>query len=120
MANVTEKSYSFTGDATGSATEWIPLNINQENWHVSFAIKKIGNADGPTLNVDGTFQNVLTSATVVSADYFALISAVSTSADGTIVAGELTFPIAAVRLRNVDAGSGATTLNFKVIQAGKY
>lgn len=119
MANVIEKTFSFTGAAPGSATGWIPLNIHQENWHVGFAIKKVGNADGPILNVDATLQNILASAAVVSADYFAVISAVSTSADGTIVAGELTFPVAAVRLRNVSGGSGATTLSFKVLQTGK-
>lgn len=119
MSRITEKSFAFTGAAAGSSTGWINLNTDQENFHVGFAIKKTGNADGPVLAIDGTLQDILTSATVASADYFPIVSAASVSADGTIVAGEITFPVAAVRLRNVSGGSGASTLNFKVLQAGK-
>lgn len=120
MGRITEKSFTFTGAAGGSSTGWISLNTHQENFHVGFAVKKVGNADGPILAIDGTLQDVLTSATVVSADYFPIVSAAGVSADGTIVAGEVTFPVAAIRLRNVSGGSGATTLNFKVLQTGKH
>jgi hypothetical protein len=119
MGRIVEKTLSYTDNAAGTATGWVSLNTNQENFHIGFAIKKSDSGDTGILHVDGTLQDILVSGTVASADYFSLISAVSTSASGTNVAGEITFPVAGVRLRNVTAGSGAVRLNFKVIQTGK-
>lgn len=118
MAGVVQKTLIVSA-AEVTATGWIKLNTDQENFNVGFAIRKSDSGDTPVLNVEGTMQDVLTSANVVSGYYFPLISAVSTSAQGTIVAGQITFPVEALRLRTISGGSGNSTLHFSVLQAGK-
>ena len=38
---------------------------------------------------------------------------------GTNVAGQVTFPVAAIRISTISGGSGASVLSFSVIQTGK-
>jgi hypothetical protein len=106
--------------ADTTSTGWISLNTNQENFHVGFSIRHLGPGVAPVLNVEGTMQDVLVDGSVAAANAFALISAVETSIVGTNVAGELTFPVAAVRLSTISGGSANSTLEFNVVQAGKF
>ncbi len=120
MASLTTKTLTSTSVVPGtSATGWIPLNIHQENFFVGFSIEKSDVGVAPVINVEGTMQDVLASGSVATTRIFALASAVTTSAVGTNVAGQITFPIAAVRIATISDGSGSTTLRFNVIQTGK-
>ena len=119
MATVTEQVLSMT-TAVASSGGWIPLNIHQENFNVGFAIRKSGVGVAPVINLEGTMVNVLSDASVATTRIFALASAVSTSAVGTNVAGQVTFPVAAIRISTISGGSGASVLSFSVIQAGKF
>jgi hypothetical protein len=120
MPRVTEKTLVITNAEAGTATGWVNLNTNQENFHVGFSVRKDSpNNVAPVINIEGTMQDILASGVVASGHYFALISAVSTDSEGTNVAGEITFPVEAVRLRTISGGSGDTTLHFYVLQSGK-
>ena len=118
MARFTTQTLT-TSDAAASAGGWISLNTRQDNFFVGFSIEKSDVGVAPVVNVEGTMQDVLSSASVAATRIFALASAVSTSAVGTNVAGQVTFPIAAVRISTISGGSGASTLRFTVIQTGK-
>ena len=120
MARIETKVLT-TSDAAASSTGWIVLNTRQENFHVGFSVRKSGAGVAPVINIEGVVeQDPLDEASVASTKIFALASAVSTSATGTNVAGEITFPVAAVRLSTISGGSGASTLTFSVIQSGQY
>jgi len=108
------------GAAVVSSSGWIPLNMFQENFNVGFSIQHIGSGGAPVVNVEGTMQNVLVSASVAAVKVFALASAVTTETIGTNVAGQVTFPVAALRISTISGGSGASTLRFTVLQTGKY
>jgi len=109
------------GTPVASSSGWIPLNIHQENFNVGFSIEHIGHAGAPVVNVEGTMQNVLVSGSVAAVSVFALASAITTETIGTNVAGQVTFPVAAIRISTLaGSGSGASTLRFTVLQTGKY
>ena len=108
------------GTPVASSSGWIPLNFFQENFNVGFSIEHLGNEEAPVVNVEGTMQDVLVDASVAAARVFALASAVTTGTVGTNVAGQVTFPVAALRISTITGGSGASTLRFTVIQAGKH
>lgn len=118
MANITQKTLVASASDT-TASGWIPINVNQENYNVGFSIRNLGPGIAPVTNVVGTYQNVLAESSVAAANTFALISAVATSSVSTFVAGELTFPIQAVRLETISGGSANATLIFTVCQTGK-
>jgi len=121
MARVTTKTLTTTSVVPGtSATGWISLNTRQDNFFVGFSIEKSDVGVAPVINVEGTMQDVLASASVATTKIFALASAVATSAVGTNVAGQVTFPVVAVRIATISDGSGSSTLKFNVLQAGKY
>lgn len=102
-----------------TATGWIPLNTNQENFHVGFTIIHFGPGIAPTTHVKGTMVNTIANTSVASTRIFALVSAPPVSAVGANVVGEITFPAASIRLETISGGSGNTTLEFNVIQTGK-
>ena len=121
MARLTTKTLTTTSVVPGtSASGWIALNTRQDNFFVGFSIEKSDVGVAPVINVEGTMQDVLSSASVATTRIFALASAVTTSSVGTNVAGQVTFPVAAVRIATISDGSGAVTLRFNVIQTGKY
>ncbi len=108
------------GTPVASSSGWIPINIHQENFNVGFSIEHIGHGGAPVVNVEGTMQNVLVDASVAAVRVFALASAVTTETIGTNVAGQVTFPVAAMRISTISGGSAASTLRLTVIQTGKY
>lgn len=108
------------GTPVASSSGWIPLNMHQENFNVGFSIEHIGHGGAPVVNVEGTMQNVLVSGSVAAVSVFALASAITTEVIGTNVAGQVTFPVAALRISTISGGSGASTLRFTVLQTGKY
>ena len=121
MSRVTTRTLTTTSVVPGtSATGWISLNTRQDNFFVGFSIEKSDVGVAPVINVEGTMQDILASGSVATTRIFALASAVTTSAVGTNVAGQITFPVAAVRIATISDGSGAVTLRFNVIEAGKY
>ncbi len=107
------------GTPVASSSGWISLNTRQENFNVGFSIEHIGHGGAPVINVEGTMQDVLVSASVAAVKVFALASAVTTETIGTNVAGQVTFPVAAIRISTISGGSAASTLRFTVIQTGK-
>ena len=107
-----------TSDAAASSSGWIPLNTFQREFNIGFSIEKADVGVAPVINVEGTMQDVTVSASVSTTRVFALASAVSTSAVGTNVAGQVTFPIAAMRISTISGGSGASTLRFTILQTG--
>ena len=119
MSRTTEKTLT-TSDAAASSTGWVSLNTFQENFSVGFAVRKSGVGVAPVINLEGTMQDVLAEGSVASTKVFALASAVATSTVGTNVAGQITFPVAAVRLSTISGGSGASTLTLSVIETGKH
>ncbi len=107
-----------TSDAAASSSGWIPLNTFQREFNIGFAIQKSDVGVAPVINVEGTMQDLGVDASVASGKIFALASAVATSSVGTNVAGQVTFPVAAMRISTISGGSGASTLAFTVIQTG--
>ena len=120
MARFTSQTLSVTGTPPAADSGgWISLNTRQDNFFVGFSIEKSDVGVAPVINVEGTMQDVLASGSVAATRIFALASAVATSAVGTNVAGQVTFPVAAIRISTISDGSGASTLRFTVIQTGK-
>lgn len=109
-----------TSDAAASSSGWIPLNTHQENFNIGFAIRKSGVGVAPVINLEGTMFDLGVDSSVATTRIFALVSSVATSSVGTNVAGQITFPIAAIRVSTISGGSGASTLTLSVIEAGKH
>lgn len=97
--------------ATG-ATNWVPLNIHQTPFNVSFGVLTTGAFDA-TYRVEHTFDNVLADSSAGSVFTHADVSAASISRDGNYA-----FPVRAIRLNLVTIASGTGTLKFSVIQSG--
>jgi hypothetical protein len=116
--NVVRRTLPTTGGDT-TATGWIPLNTHQENFHVGFSIIHFGPGKTPAMNVKGTMVNTIANTSVAAERIFPLVSAPGTNATGTIVLGEITFPIAGIRLETISGGSATSTLEFDLIQTGK-
>lgn len=106
------------GVGQSGAQAWVPLDIHQNPFGVSFFVNRVVGGGDATCRVEHTHVNVLapTSGTEVSVKPFEVfrhedVSAVSVSADGNYA-----FPIRALRLWLTPA-SGAATFQFNVIQA---
>ena len=106
--------------ASADASNWILLNIHQENFFSGFTIKKTGVGVAPVVNLDGTLENPIVEASVAAEDIFALVSGVATSVVGTNIVGQISFPVVAVRISTISDGSGASTLTLSVLETGKY
>jgi hypothetical protein len=119
MAQVIKRSLSITA-ASAASSEWIILNTFQENFFFGFSIKKTGIGVAPVVHLQGTMENPIVTPTVSATDVFSMVSAVSTSSIGTNIAGQISFPVAAVRISTISGGSGASTLTLNVLETGKY
>ena len=119
MSQVRKVSLSLT-NASVASSNWVILNTFQPVFYFGFAIKKTGSGVAPIVHLEGTMENPLVTKTISSDDIFALVSGVSTSAIGMNVAGEITFPTAAVRISTISEGSGVSTLTLNVLETGKY
>ena len=121
MNQVRRVSLSVNGTPPAAdSSNWISLNTFQENFFFGFSIKKTDVGVAPVVNLEGTMENPLVEASVAAADVFPLVSADATSAVGTNVAGQITFPVVAVRISTISDGSGASTLTLNVLETGKY
>lgn len=91
---------------------WVPLDIHQNPFAVSFFINRAAGGGDSTCRVEHTFKNILVSSDVTALEVFRHedASAVAVSSDGNYA-----FPVRALRL-NVVQGSGSTTYDFAVIQ----
>ena len=106
------------GVGQSGAQAWVPLNIHQNPFGVSFFINRVVGGGDSTCRVEHTHVNVLaptSGPTEVSVKPFEIFrhedaSAVAVSSDGNYA-----FPVRAIRLW-VTPGSGATTYRFNVIQ----
>ena len=96
------------------------LNTFQENFFFGFSIKKTDVGVAPVVHLEGTMESPIVEASVAAVDVFPLVSSVATSAVGTNVAGQITFPVVAVRISTISDGSGASTLTLNVLETGKY
>ncbi len=119
MSQVRRVSLSVTA-ASADSSNWIVLNTFQENFFFGFSIKKTGAGTAPVVHLEGTFSNPIVEASVDSTDVFAMVSSVETAVVGTNVAGQITFPVAAVRISTISGGAGASTLTLNVLETGKY
>lgn|SRR5690349_8540513 len=101
---------------TSGAQTWVPLDIHQNPFSVSFFVRKIGTGD-ITYRVEHTPDNILrpTSGAEVSARPFTHVdvSAATVSKDGNYA-----FPVRAIRLFTTTTMSGQSALEFVVYQGG--
>lgn len=118
MAQISTRTITASADSV-TATGWIPLNINQEDFHVGFSVINLGPDVVPVTHITGTMTNTIANNSVAATRIFTLVSASQTSASGTIIVGEVSFPVFAIRLGTVSDGSGTSTLEFNVAQTGK-
>lgn len=112
------QQYAVGVAGVSGAQGWIPLDIHQNPFSVSFFINRTTGGGDSTCRVEHTHVNVLkptSGATECSVRTFEIFrhedaSAVSVSADGNYA-----FPVRAIRL-NLTQASGAATYDFTVIQ----
>ena len=104
--------YAVGVAAVSGAQAWIPLDIHQNPFAVSFFINRTTGGGDSTCRVEHTHSNVLAESSVPAVAIFRHedASAVATSADGNYA-----YPVRAIRL-NLTQGSGAATYDFAVIQ----
>ncbi|RJO72860.1 MAG: hypothetical protein C4523_02495 [Myxococcales bacterium] len=107
MARTT--TVSAKGSA-GTQSAWIPLDQHISPFNVGFGVVKSGTGD-ITYSVQHTFNDVLAGETATAFDHSS-VSGATGSVDGNYA-----YPVKAVRL-NITAASGASSLQFYVIQAG--
>lgn len=100
------------GVGQSGGMNWVPLDIHQNPFSVSFFINRVTGGGDSTCRVEHTWRNVLADASVPTHAIFRHedASAVTVSGDGNYA-----FPVNAIRLW-VTPGSGQTTYRFNVIQ----
>jgi len=103
------KSAQFQAVTSAQNFAFIPLNIHQPDFKVTWAVVKTGSGDA-TYAVQGTLDNIQDSS--VSANVFDIVSGQTASNDGSI-----TTPMQAVRLR-ITAVSASSDVSFRVLQSG--
>lgn len=112
MAVYFRKQYAVGVAGVSGGQQWVPLDIHQNPFGVSFFIHRITGGGDSTCRVEHTHKNVLVSADATALEIFTHVdaSAVAVSADGNYA-----FPVRAIRL-NLTQASGAATFDFAVIQ----
>lgn len=112
-----QTQYAVGVAGVSGAQSWVPLDIHQNPFSVSFFINRATGGGDSTCRVEHTHVNVLkpTSGQETSVRSFEVFrhedaSAVAVSGDGNYA-----FPVRALRLF-LTQGSGATTYDFAVIQ----
>ena len=97
--------------AAGVVTNWIPIDYRVTTFNLAYQVDVAG--DGTVVyTVESTLQEVTREPTVTAG---AIINV--TAGATTDTAGNITSPVAALRL-NVTDSSGATTLTFRTLQSG--
>ena len=114
---VTTKTLTLTA-ATAASTDWLPTNTRVPDVQVSLAAEASLGDVAPLVRVEGTFQDVLVSASVAATRVYEIASAAATSAVGVSIVDKLDALPAAIRMSTISGGSGASTLTFSVIQTG--
>ena len=97
--------------SAGEDSAWVPLNQYQTPFNVSFGVTKAGTGD-VEFKIQHTFDQILKNASAASIFTHADVTAATGDVDGNYA-----FPVAAVRC-HVTAASGASTLQFYVMQTG--
>lgn len=108
----TRNQYAVGVAGVSGGQGWIPLDIHQTPFNVSFFINRVTGGGDSTCKVQHTFMNVLADSSVPAVAIYTHedASAVSVSADGNYA-----FPVRAIRL-NITQGSGSCTYDFGVLQ----
>ena len=101
------------GAGQSGGLNWVPLDIHQNPFSMSFFINRVTGTGDSTCRVEHTWRNVLAEASVPTNAIFRHedASAVSVSADGNYA-----FPVRAVRLWITPASVMSDTFRFTIIQ----
>ena len=118
MPKPVTKTLTLTG-ATAAQSGWIVVDTRTSDVQVSYAVEYAGAGVTPVVNVQATMQDLLVSASVPASKAFAIASAAAASANGTRIAGGLTYVVNGLRVASISGGSGASTLTLSVVQSGR-
>lgn len=111
------QQYAVGVAGVSAAQAWIPLDIHQNPFSVSFFINRTAGGGDSTCRVEHTHVNVLkpTSGQEMSVRSWEFFRHEDSSAVAVSSDGNYAFPIRAIRLF-LTHGSGAATYDFTVIQ----
>lgn len=106
------------GTAVSTATPWLTMNHQFNDFKVGFGVSHSGAGDA-NFSVEHTFVDVLNGGSAGSSEIFehSEVSGQDVSGDAAAADGNYAFPVAAIRLALTSA-SGNNTLTFRVIQLG--
>jgi hypothetical protein len=114
MGRPTSVQIAVASGAT--ATSWIPVDPHINPFNVAWVVNKANGGKDVTFTVQRTVHPILSQTSAIAID--TVVSGVNVSASAAVVRdGSITSPSTGVRL-NITAVSGASTLNFIVLQAG--
>ena len=114
MARPTSVQLAVASGATASS--WIPLDPNINPFNVGFIVNKANGGKDVTFTVQYTVHPLLSQTSAIAID--TVVSGVNVSASAAVVrSGSITYPATGIRLL-ASVVSGASTLNFTILQAG--
>ena len=112
MGVFSRNQYAVGVAGVSGAQSWVPLDVYQTPFNVSFFINRTTGGGDSTCKVQHTPMSVIANSSVPASMIFTHedASAVTVSADGNYA-----FPVRAIRL-NITQGSGTCTYDFTVLQ----
>lgn len=114
MGKPTSVQIAVASGAT--ATSWIPVDPNINPFNVGWVVNKANGGKDITFTIQRTVHPILAQTSAIAID--TVVSGVNVSASAAVVRdGAITTPSTGVRLL-FSAVSGASTVNFTVLQAG--
>lgn len=121
-----EREWSVVGLASATSSPWVPLNVHDDNFAVTFGVGLVTGADPDRTDKFGvqvTQKNILREASVADTDIFwadggGFTHAAPAAATTAIpFIDNLVVPVRGIRVLVSSVGTG-TTLTFRVTQAG--